>query len=145
VYDVPITRRFMPPVARETRMRLPLLLLAAFLAAPALADEVRIIPPGDADGLLGHIVRALPPDKPPEDIGRLVDVLVDTTGHPVGAVLDFGGFLGVGNRKVAVTWESLQFEPAKDGLTITLAMPADRIRAAPDYKGPAKPVVAVGP
>ena len=98
-----------------------------------------------ADSLLGHPVRILPPDKPAQDIGRLVDVLVDGEGHPVAAVLDVGGFLGVGNRRVAVTWSALAFAPEKDGLTITLALDADHIRAAPGYKGPDRPIKAVSP
>jgi hypothetical protein len=121
------------------------LLFALLLATPAYADALYVIAPGVADELLGHTVRIVPEAKPPEDIGRVVDVLVDTEGHPVAAVLDVGGFLGVGSRKVAVTWSALQFAPAKDGLTITLPLDANHLRAAPDYNGPAKPVQAVSP
>jgi len=137
-----------PPVAPriDPEVDLKLSLLFVFLlVAPAYADDVQVIPPGVADELLGHTVLVIPEGKPAENIGRVIDVLVDTDGHPVAAVLDFGGFLGVGNRKIAVTWASLLFAPAKDGLTITLALDADRIRSAPDYKGPDKPVQAVGP
>ena len=134
----------MPRMVREVRLKL-LLLFALLLAAPAWAEDVQVIPPGVADELLGHAVMVVPEGKPPQEIGRVIDVLVDTEGHTVAAVLDFGGFLGVGNRKIAVTWESLRFAPAKDGLTITLTLDAGRIRAAPDYKGPDKPVQAVGP
>jgi len=135
---------FTPRHAREVGLRLSPLLVF-LLVAPAYADDVQVIAPGVADELLGHAVRVVPEGKPPETIGRVVDVLVDTDGHPVAAVLDFGGFLGVGNRKIAVTWSSLQFAPARDGLTITLVLDADSIRAAPDYKGPSKPVQAVSP
>jgi len=135
---------FTPRHAREVGLRLSLLLVF-LLVAPAYADDVQVIAPGVADELLGHTVNVVPEGKPPETIGRVVDVLVDTDGRPVAAVLDFGGFLGVGNRKIAVTWSSLQFAPARDGLTITLVLDADSIRAAPDYKGPSKPVQAVSP
>jgi len=129
---------------REVRLKLALL-FALLLAAPAWAEDVQVIPPGLADELLGHAVMVVPEGKPPQEIGRVIDVLVDTAGHTVAAVLDFGGFLGVGNRKIAVTWTALQFVPAKDGLTITLTLEADRIRSAPNYKGPDKPVRAIGP
>jgi hypothetical protein len=144
VYAAVMMPHFTPRIAREVRLRLSLLFVF-LLVAPAYADDVQVIAPGVADELLGHIVRVIPEGKAPENIGRVIDVLVDTDGHPVAAVLDFGGFLGVGNRKIAVTWSSLQFAPAKDGLTITLALDADSIRAAPDYMGPAKPVQAVSP
>ena len=121
------------------------LLCVLLLVAPARAEGVHAIPPGMADGLLGHSVVIVSPGKPPQDIGRVVDVLVDGDGHPMAAVLDVGGFLGVGSRKVAVAWTALQFAPVKGGLSITLAMDADHIRAAPDYNGPDKPVQAVSP
>jgi len=70
-----------------------------------------------------------------KDIGRLADVLVGQNGQPVAAVIDFGGFLGVGNRKVAVDWKSLKFSPGHKGHQITLELAPDQVRAAPDYKG----------
>jgi hypothetical protein len=69
-----------------------------------------------------------------KDIGRLADVLVGQNGQPVAAVIDFGGFLGVGNRKVAVDWKSLKFSPGDKGHQITLELAPDQLRAAPDYK-----------
>src|SRR5437016_3193700 len=39
-----------------------------------------------------------------ESMGRIVDVLFDHSGKPCAAVIDFGGFLGVGTRKIAVDW-----------------------------------------
>ena len=70
-----------------------------------------------------------------KDVGRLTDVLVGQNGQPVAAVIDFGGFLGVGNRKVAVDWKSLKFSPGHKGHQITLELAPDQVRAAPDYKG----------
>jgi hypothetical protein len=49
-------------------------------------------------------------------------------------VIDFGGFLGVGNRKIAVDWKTLKFAPADKDHAIRLEMTADQIKAAPDYK-----------
>lgn len=131
----------------RTALRLPALVFVVAIAAVVhvRAEDARLIAPGVADELLGHAVRILPDGKPPQEIGRVVDVLVDTEGHPVAAVLDVGGFMGVGTRKVAVSWPALQFGPGKSGLTITLAMPAEQIRAAPGYVGANRPVQAVGP
>src|SRR5207245_6925477 len=39
-----------------------------------------------------------------ENMGRIVDVLFDEKGEPHAAVVDFGGFLGVGTRKIAIGW-----------------------------------------
>ena len=45
-----------------------------------------------------------------EDMGRIGDVLFDEKGEPRAAVIDFGGFLGVGTRKIAVSWSALRFD-----------------------------------
>ena len=42
-------------------------------------------------------------------MGRIVDVIVDRTGTVRAAVIDFGGFLGVGSRKIVVDWSALHF------------------------------------
>ena len=44
-------------------------------------------------------------------MGRIVDVLVDRRGQVRAAIIDFGGFLGVGSRKIAVDWSALHFPP----------------------------------
>ena len=44
-----------------------------------------------------------------EDLGRVVDVVVDRSGLLRAAIIDFGGFLGVGTRKIAVDWRMLHF------------------------------------
>ena len=44
-------------------------------------------------------------------MGRVIDIVVDRTGQVRAAVIDFGGFLGVGSRKIAVDWNALRFAP----------------------------------
>ena len=44
-----------------------------------------------------------------EDMGRVVDVIVKRNGEVRAAVIDFGGFLGVGSRTIAVDWSALRF------------------------------------
>ena len=44
-----------------------------------------------------------------ENMGRIVDVLVVRSGQVRAAIIDFGGFLGVGSRKIAVDWSALHF------------------------------------
>src|ERR1700686_196034 len=89
-------------------------------AAPKEAvppPSVPIIGAADAHGVLGRDVRS-PTD---EDMGRIVDVIVDRAGLVRAAVIDFGGFLGVGSRKIGVDWNALHFgaeqelNPARSG------------------------------
>jgi hypothetical protein len=78
------------------------------------------------------------------DIGRIVNVLVDAQGQPKAAVINVGGFLGVGTRTVAVAWQHLQFKPgASDKATLDLS--ADDVRKAPEYEGSDEAVKVVGP
>jgi PRC-barrel domain len=78
-----------------------------------------------------------------ENMGRIVDVIVDKVGMPRAAIIDFGGFLGVGSRKVAVDWNALHFAPAGNAEKITLDLTRDQVKSAPEYqKG--KPVVVLG-
>jgi sporulation protein YlmC with PRC-barrel domain len=94
--------------------------------------------PDQVVALLGLSVR----DQDGKEFGRIVDVLVDKAGQPRAVVVDVGGFLGMGNRKVAVEWSALHFMMAKP-MAAMVAIPADRIKAAPAYDS-GKPVEAVG-
>ena len=77
-----------------------------------------------------------------EDMGRIVDIIVDRTGQVRAAIIDFGGFLGVGSRKIAVDWRSLHFDPKKAG-AVAANLTKDQLRVAPVYKA-AEPVVMIG-
>ncbi|MBV9250699.1 MAG: PRC-barrel domain-containing protein [Acetobacteraceae bacterium] len=83
------------------------------------------------------------PDGPA--LGRLVDVLVDDSGTPQAGVIDFGGFLGVGSRKIAVHWSTLHFAPADQKRPITIDLTPDQIKAVPEYKDVTKPAPVVVP
>jgi hypothetical protein len=78
-----------------------------------------------------------------ENMGRIVDVIVDRTGQTRAAVIDFGGFLGVGSRKIVVDWSALHFAPKDKNETITVNLTRDQVKAAPEYRD-GKPVVVMG-
>jgi hypothetical protein len=68
-------------------------------------------------------------------MGRIVDVIVDRTGTVRAAVIDFGGFLGVGSRRIVVDWNALHFgRIANKGDSITLELNKEQVSAAPEYK-----------
>jgi hypothetical protein len=99
------------------------------------------IPPGIAVPILGRKVEG--PNH--EDMGRVVDVLVDSRGDPRAAVIDFGGFLGVGSRKIAVDWTLLRFNPADPDAPIELGLGRDQVQAAPEYERSESKADVVGP
>jgi hypothetical protein len=102
---------------------------------------VQNVAPEAAEAILGRRVV----DAADKDLGRLVDVLVDDTGQPQAAVIDFGGFMGVGNRKVAVHWSALHFNPADLKHRIVLDMTPDQIKSAPEYLNTDKAAPVVTP
>ena len=94
----------------------------------------------DAHGILGREVRS----AANEDMGRVVDVIVDREGTVRAAVIDFGGFLGVGSRKIVVDWGALGFwRVANKRDSITLELTKAQVAAAPEYKEDA-PVIVLG-
>ena len=114
------------------------LLFPSLAAAPAPSD-VQQVPPDHALPVLGENV-----DNPEgKAIGRLVDILIGADGEPQAAVIDFGGFMGVGTRKIAVQWSTLRFMPGDPRHAITLDLTPDQIKAAPEYRNPPKPAPVV--
>ena len=127
--------------------------LAGILAAPSSGDELQnqdkaqpkpaatesapapaltILGSWQAETILGREVRS---SKANESIGRIVDVIADRRGKIRAALIDFGGFLGVGSRKIAIDWDALNFTPGENGRSvITLDLTRDQMKAAPEYK-----------
>jgi hypothetical protein len=93
--------------------------------------SVTVLGSRQAQSVLGKDVRS----SADENMGRIVDVIVDREGRVRAAVIDFGGFLGVGSRKIAVDWNALRFDTdsAKHDI-VMLELTRDQVKAAPEYK-----------
>ena len=111
---------------------------------PAKTDQqapsaVTVLANHEVEGILGREVRS----SADENMGRIVDVLVVRSGQVRAAIIDFGGFLGVGSRKIAVDWSALHFPaPTKPESPIKLELNRDQVNAAPAYEE-GKPVVVL--
>jgi hypothetical protein len=99
---------------------------------PALALD-----PGEAQSVLGREIRSIAG----ENMGRVVDIIVDRSGQVRAAVIDFGGFLGVGSRKIAIDWSMLRFGTGEKSVTLDLTR--NQVKAAPEYKE-GKPIIVLG-
>ena len=107
---------------------------------PAPPPSVTVIGAADARGILGRDVRS----TAGENMGRIVDVIVDRAGTVRAAVIDFGGFLGVGSRKIVVDWSALHFgQVTNKKESITLELTLEQVKAAPEYKEDT-PIVVLG-
>jgi hypothetical protein len=95
----------------------------------------------EVSAALGNEVRS----AADENMGRIVDMLVDRSGQVRAAIIDFGGFLGVGSRKIAVDWKALHFVPAASKrYSIALELSREQVKAAPEYKQ-GEPIIVLGP
>jgi len=102
--------------------------------------SVTVLNNHEVEGILGRQVLG----AAEENMGRIVDVVVDHSGRVRAAVIDFGGFLGVGSRKIAVDWNALHFPPpGQPNAKISLDLTRDQVKAAPEYQE-GKPIVVLG-
>ncbi len=136
------TRRYFLPAILLVAWSLALVHAAAPDAAPSSAAKP-VTPESmsrdDVTPILGQQVS----DADGHPVGRIVDVLVDGTGAARAAVVDAGGFMGIGQRRVAIAWHALRFDP---GGKITLQLKADQVKAMPEYKPAGRgPVVVAAP
>ena len=105
---------------------------------PPIANEdtwQTILPSDTAHSVLGKEVR----NGTGDNLGRIVDLLIDQDGQVRAVVIDFGGFLGVGARRLVVDWTALRLGPN----AITADITRDQARVAPEYK-PGKPIFVLG-
>ena len=69
-----------------------------------------------------------------DDIGEIGDMIVGVDGTLDAVVIDVGGFLGVGEKEVAVSWDALEpvyEEDDADNWIIALKVTRDALEAAP--------------
>ena len=102
-------------------------------AAPRPAGEgiPALVVDGDqVMGILGRQVRS----SAGEDMGRIVDVIIDKSARVRAAVIDFGGFLGVGNRQIAVAWTAIRLPGQDKPGALVVDFTRDQLRVAPTYK-----------
>jgi sporulation protein YlmC with PRC-barrel domain len=72
-----------------------------------------------------------------EKLGDLKELAIDSNGRVNYAAVSVGGFLGIGDRLVAVPWDSLTFSlggDKSDKKLITLASTKKQLETAPQFK-----------
>ena len=86
--------------------------------------------------LVGNLWNKKVYDGAGKSIGDVKDVLVGHDGKITAFILGVGGFLGVGEKDVAVPFEAVMFKHKDNSATWTLYMNAtkDSVAMAPSYK-----------
>jgi sporulation protein YlmC with PRC-barrel domain len=84
----------------------------------------------DVNKLIGRNIQNLQN----ETIGEINSVRIGTAGNVEAVIVGVGGFLGMGEREVAINWKDLTV--ADNGNKVTLAMTKEQLKAMPEYKYP---------
>jgi sporulation protein YlmC with PRC-barrel domain len=66
-----------------------------------------------------------------EKVGEIEDVILDADGKVSRVVLSVGGFLGMGDHRVAIAWNELRFDPARK--VAIVSMDRAQLKAAPAF------------
>lgn len=71
-----------------------------------------------------------------EDIATVEELLLDADGKATHLVMDVGGFLGIGSRKVAIEIEQVEimWNDADNDVRIEVPMTEDQLNALPEYQ-----------
>ena len=73
-----------------------------------------------------------------DKLGSIDDLMIDKrSGHVRYAVLEFGGFLGMGTDRYPLPWNMLKYDTQKEGYVVPLDK--DRLEAAPRYPSEQRP------
>jgi hypothetical protein len=111
---------------------------------PAPADALIDARVGEVGVSLGSILGRDVKSPKGDDLGRVVDVLADAQGRVRVAIIDFGGFLGVGTRRIAVDWPLLRFDQNAQDKPLILSVDRQKLQSAPEYNSN-KPRVLMPP
>lgn len=125
-----------------TTKLLPAFLAAALLAAvPAKADDLFIKEQKLTEYLAkDRLIGAKVTGADGKIIGDVEDLIIDTDDHIAGVIMGVGGFLGLGEKKVAVKPSALKFEATDGKINVQMAAATkDVLASAPAYQRVAPP------
>jgi sporulation protein YlmC with PRC-barrel domain len=70
-----------------------------------------------------------------DTVGDINELLIDKEGNVVGAIVGVGGFLAMGERHLAINFDSLQLtHDTNDNTLVRVRVTKDQLLAAPEWK-----------
>jgi sporulation protein YlmC with PRC-barrel domain len=123
--------------------------LAALLAVPAIAQEPpkKVPAPTTVDRTTNYsgqisaseLLNENVVNAANEKVGDINDILIDSNGKVAGVIVGVGGFLGMGEKDVSLTFDQLTFaSDANDPLVVKTDATKESLQAAPEYVRPDK-------
>jgi hypothetical protein len=137
VESPPATAQEPPPVTAQEPP-------AAAPAAPAVAEEEPPTPPAEMEFLtVQDATQFLADDEVigkdvvnvmDEKVGTIADLVMDQDQKLVGAVLSVGGFLGIGEKWVAIPVDQIAFPSDDQPARLLIAVTEEQLKNAPDFQ-----------
>lgn len=75
-----------------------------------------------------------------EAVGDVNDVIMSREGMIEGMVLGVGGFLGIGEKSVAVKMDQIEMRDTETGIKLVLNATREQLAEAPEFKPKVEPV-----
>jgi sporulation protein YlmC with PRC-barrel domain len=98
-----------------------------------------------SDWLASNLVGVSVVNANNESIGSITDLISDENGKVMGVILGAGGFLGIGQKDVAIRFEDLKLSRDEDNdVTALVDINQDTLASAPDYETLAEQQMTVG-
>lgn len=69
-----------------------------------------------------------------EDVGAVSDLIIDQKGQVVAVVVGVGGFLGMGEKDVAIGWDDVTRSGTSDDIQLKIKATRDGLMSAPEFK-----------
>lgn len=83
-----------------------------------------------ASDLIGADVKT----KSDENVGPVNELIIDENGQVVAVVVGVGGFLGMGEKDVAIGWDDLTITGPADEQEFRIDVTRENLRSAPEYE-----------
>jgi uncharacterized protein YrrD len=68
-----------------------------------------------------------------EEVGTIADLVMDQEQKLVGVVLSVGGFLGIGDKWVAIPVDQIDFPTDEQPARLLVAVTEEQLKNAPDF------------
>lgn len=94
------------------------------------ADDSQVL----ASALLGWpVYSASSADGEMEQVGDINDIVMSSSGHADAVVVGVGGFLGMGEKNVAVPFDRLTWKQSEDGNWLSIDASREELENAPEF------------
>jgi sporulation protein YlmC with PRC-barrel domain len=108
------------------------LALLTAIGAPALAAEtMSTMPPS---WTITNYYKQDVYDKGQNSVGKIDDVLIDKSGKITALIVGVGGFLGIGEKDVALPFSAVHTEMKNDKWHLTVDETKDSLKSAAGFK-----------